>query len=323
MLRYAEYRRYDRENPVVPQYDPGDFDIYEASFLHDGRFESENLGAYVTDLAIKRYITIETIDQESYIIQSNLDLQDVYEVDATTQHVISLLERASPLGKGGDDTFWVRELKKTLGSLFSLSIKKKEQEYLKEFLYKQTLSAAKEASSRLQEKGLVTHSFASGLFVDSSFRKEEKKFLGGMVLLAIIGASVSSPWVALVFFGMIITILIIEIALPYLPQLTQQGFEARRYIQGLYKYIDHAEEHRIEALNRDALTPELYEKLLPYAMIFGLEKKWSEAFGEFGVVPEWYDERIGEGALSSGIKVQMKGFFFMAMLGMLSTLRRR
>jgi uncharacterized membrane protein len=48
---------------------------------------------------------------------------------------------------------------------------------------------------------------------------------------------------------------------------------------------------RVDAdrLQRVAKTPELFERFLPYAMAYGVEKQWSEAFEDIcKQPPEWY-----------------------------------
>lgn len=58
---------------------------------------------------------------------------------------------------------------------------------------------------------------------------------------------------------------------------------------GLRMYIDTAEEKRIEFHNDPEKYLGVFEKLLPYAMIFGLEKKWAKEFEDlYTTPPEWY-----------------------------------
>ncbi len=58
-------------------------------------------------------------------------------------------------------------------------------------------------------------------------------------------------------------------------------------------YIDTAEKHRIEFHNNPTKFRGVFEKLLPYAIIFGLEKKWSEEFKEiYQEPPTWYQGDI-------------------------------
>ncbi|MBA3550959.1 DUF2207 domain-containing protein, partial [Patescibacteria group bacterium] len=49
-------------------------------------------------------------------------------------------------------------------------------------------------------------------------------------------------------------------------------------------YLQTAERHRVQNL-----TPDLFEKFLPYAMIYGIEKKWAKAFESLTMQPpNWY-----------------------------------
>ncbi len=73
--------------------------------------------------------------------------------------------------------------------------------------------------------------------------------------------------------------------------LTDLGFEAERSLLGLKEYISVAEEERIAFHNAPAKNPEIFEKLLPYAMVLGLEKQWAKEFeGIYTVPPKWYSD---------------------------------
>jgi uncharacterized membrane protein YgcG len=96
-------------------------------------------------------------------------------------------------------------------------------------------------------------------------------------------------------------IVVIALAIPpYV--MTEEGARVRDYLYGIRDYVSLAEVDRIRFLQApgtaERIDPtdesaiiKLYEKLLPYAMIFGLEKEW---IGELGrhyavtVQPEWY-----------------------------------
>ena len=74
---------------------------------------------------------------------------------------------------------------------------------------------------------------------------------------------------------------------------TEKGLEASRYMDGLKLYIKMAEAERLEMLQSvkgaDVTSKgivKLYEKLLPYAAIFGLEKSWMDEMKEYCEVQE-------------------------------------
>lgn len=68
------------------------------------------------------------------------------------------------------------------------------------------------------------------------------------------------------------------------PRLNMEGQILREEWLGFKLYLETAERYRMQNL-----TPELFEKYLPYAIIFGVEKKWGEAFEGIGLPePSWY-----------------------------------
>ncbi|MCA9341494.1 DUF2207 domain-containing protein [Candidatus Saccharibacteria bacterium] len=95
---------------------------------------------------------------------------------------------------------------------------------------------------------------------------------------------------------------------------TAKGIELQRYLAGLKMYIKIAEEDRLrylqspegaekvsEIAGKDISNPikrvVLYEKVLPYAILFGQEKQWSKQLGglyeQTGNVPDWYSSSSG------------------------------
>lgn len=82
---------------------------------------------------------------------------------------------------------------------------------------------------------------------------------------------------------------------------TKEGLEASRYMDGLKLYIKMAEADRLKFLHSvdgadtsNTGVVKLYEKLLPFAALFGLETSWLKAIGEYYQLeevktPDWYD----------------------------------
>lgn len=71
---------------------------------------------------------------------------------------------------------------------------------------------------------------------------------------------------------------------------TKKGNELYYELEGLKMYINTAEKHRIEFHNNPEKFRGVFETLLPYAMIFGLEKKWAKEFEDLykDTQPNWY-----------------------------------
>lgn len=97
--------------------------------------------------------------------------------------------------------------------------------------------------------------------------------------------------------------------------LTDEGLKLRRYLAGLKLYIGLAETERLAILqspegaqkvkvdthdNRQLVT--LYERVLPYAVLFGQEKGWTAQLGQYyqqaQTQPDWYDGQAGFSAAS-------------------------
>ena len=95
--------------------------------------------------------------------------------------------------------------------------------------------------------------------------------------------------------------------------LTDKGLSLRRYLKGLKMYIGVAEAERLNILqspegaekvvvdvNDGKQLVKLYERVLPYAVLFGQEKNWSKQMGKYyeqvGEAPDWY---VGRGAFNA------------------------
>ena len=91
---------------------------------------------------------------------------------------------------------------------------------------------------------------------------------------------------------------------------TKKGREARSYLEGLKMYIGVAEKDRLKFLqspdgaekitidvNDKERVVDLYEKLLPYAVLFGQEKEWIKKLGiiyaEQSIQPDWFSGSNG------------------------------
>jgi hypothetical protein len=99
--------------------------------------------------------------------------------------------------------------------------------------------------------------------------------------------------------------------------LTDEGVELRRYLAGLKMYIELAEKDRIKALqspegaektgvkikgDSDKKLIRLYERTLPYAVLFGQEKEWNKQlairYESAGQTPDWY---VGQSAFNAAV----------------------
>ncbi|OOV20152.1 DUF2207 domain-containing protein [Flavobacterium sp. LM4] len=158
-----------------------------------------------------------------------------------------------------------------------------------------------------KNKGFVNYTFYTGLICAVAaltywfLQKEERT---GLVILRFLFAFFTYP-LAIGIFLMTIpflsTIQIVVIGIVFLMYIfyvvtlgkfTEKGAEEFNRLEGFKLYLETAEKDRMNMLNPPELTPQLFEKLLPYAIALGVEIKWGKQFEEILELakynPEWY-----------------------------------
>jgi len=172
--------------------------------------------------------------------------------------------------------------------------------------------------TRLEKSPLATKTKSNGLVglmvvVFATLCVIGVPFLIGFVLDApgvIFGLSYA-PIFFVVIITLAITIIFFTAKTANTIELTDEGWDMRYYLLGLRDYIKLAEVDRIkfhqsvagaERINIDdkASLVKLYEKLLPFAIIFGFERSWNQVLQiymtETSISPAWY---VGTTAFSS------------------------
>ncbi|MDP3970344.1 MAG: DUF2207 domain-containing protein [bacterium] len=151
---------------------------------------------------------------------------------------------------------------KTDVSLASLKYKfSKEIPALRKSIYKETVDA--------------------GLFEKDPDKVRKNYRIIGTVLLII---GFSSGFIYFIGLPIIVYGLIFFIFSKAMPKRTQTGVEAVEWSKGFKMYLYHAERYRLERM-----TIEFFERMLPYAMVFGVEKEWAKQFAEmYTAAPDWY-----------------------------------
>lgn len=106
----------------------------------------------------------------------------------------------------------------------------------------------------------------------------------GFVIFGIINVLGSfAPYLILlvIFLWSYFTVLIFK---KYNPRLSREGLIFKEEWLGFKMYLEVTEKYRMQKL-----TPELFEKYLPYAMIFKIEKQWAKNFDSIVTTPPaWY-----------------------------------
>jgi len=129
---------------------------------------------------------------------------------------------------------------------------------------------------------------------------------GSGIAFGVIGAN-AGAWIAVLVFGLI----------SGLRPLTAEGSKLYDQLMGLKLYIQLAEADRLQMLQSisgaDKITTsdgnqivKIYERLLPYAVLFGLEKEWAAELAKYygTTSPDWYSGSMNGfdvAAFSTGI----------------------
>jgi uncharacterized membrane protein YgcG len=125
------------------------------------------------------------------------------------------------------------------------------------------------------------------------------------IIISVVGLN-AVPWIAVFAIGL----------LARRRPLTTKGAELKEHLDGLREFIRVAEADRLQMLqsvsgaervstsDRTAIV-KIYEKLLPYAVIFGLEKQWAQEISKYYDTdpPDWYSGSTGfhVAAFSAGL----------------------
>lgn len=257
-------RKYYQSNPIISEYDAGGFNPLEVGLLVNGFNKNKNISAMIVSLAIAGYIKIEEKDGE-FCFKKIKEASSSF--TASEKNIFEAIDGVC------ESNFGKKEAIKFSDALIKTSSNLIARDYM--------TSIGKPKNNN----------FPSG--VSSVMKVILPLFLAvnpGLFFWIVGGIFFGSIWAGYIFSGTCVLIAILNIFLKNRTvYLTEKGFEAERKLLGLKLYINIAEKDRINFANAPAKTPELFEKLLPYAMIFGLEKKWAKEFeGIYQTNPEWY-----------------------------------
>ena len=104
----------------------------------------------------------------------------------------------------------------------------------------------------------------------------------------LIGIDFAFPTLFIGFFAYIFIAILINSSVDKYNKRTIEGIKASRYLDGLKRYMTLAEKDRINFLQsiKGADTShegivKLYEKLLPYAVLFGIEESWMKELNKY------------------------------------------
>ncbi len=280
--RYSRLSNRSRElDPVAPEYiPPKGANVLLASQI--GADTRADTTAQLIDLAVRHYVKITQTGEKSLFKQAEYELEIIKDIATLSREEQDFARTLF----GGTASVGTTLQTKTLKNNYSVaSLLRKNAQGL-------TKRIKGEYGYRHKDPAVT------------------KSFMRIGAVLAVASLVLVSPMVlvaALVAFGCGWGI----------KPLTDKGLELRRYLAGFKEYIELAEKDRLKALQ----SPEgaaktgvtvtgdgskkligLYERTLPYAVLFGQEKEWNKQlalkYENAGSAPDWY---VGHSAFNAAV----------------------
>jgi uncharacterized membrane protein len=286
----------------VPEYGPPDgLKAIEAGTIADFRTDNRDITATVIDLAIRGYLKI---------------------IETTTERKFLKDTKSYSLRHEKTDFSGLKDFEKTLlEGIFSQRAKGEEID-LNSLKYKLSSTAAtlqKDVKQSLKDRGYLRMTPLS-----TSLRFAGK--LLAAYLAAIVLAVLFQGGAVVLGIGLGTAAAVVFLIL--MPARTEKGVAAKESILGLKMYLEVAEAERIKKLqspdapyaaqsHEPKKTVDLFEKLLPYAMVLGVEEKWARQFEHiYRTPPDWYQGNWNTfsalylvGSLNSGVQTSVNTAF--------------
>jgi len=281
-VAFTTWRRRGRDpkqRPIAVQYEPpAGITPAEAGTLIDNSADLRDITATLVDLAVRGYLKI--VEHEEPKLLGFIGGGRTYEF-----HLLNPPAGAQPLAP--------HEAKVYKGVFDGRGTSVKLDQLDAEF-YSELPGIRNAIFDRLLEQG----------FYHARPDHVQRRWMIGAVVTGMfvaIGGSIISRAVLLtpvpfIVAGILVGAILLVFAL-IMPARTEAGTRALEQVLGLEAFLRRVESETYK--NVIAGRPELFDKCLPYAMVFGLEKKWARAFeGIYTTPPNWYVGSRGEFSVS-------------------------
>lgn len=272
LLAYYVWRKRGKDpagrGTIVTEFDvPEQVTPAEAGTIADENCGQKELTAEIIQLGVKGYLRIKREEKKVLLIES----------------VDYIFERL----RAADESLSEHE-KTVLSGIFG----QKDRAALSEFkttFYPTYRAFTKEVYGAVSRKGY---------FAGNPQATQTKYFalyfvflVLAFVLIMVLTGSTPGGYAALSF---IVSLAVAGVFAYHMPRKTKTGVLLREKILGLKEYLRVAEKDRLKFHNAPEKSPEQFEKLLPYAIVLGVEKDWARQFeGILHANPSWYDDPRG------------------------------
>lgn len=289
VVRAKLMKRAKGRGTIIPEYlPPNNTSVMTSAFVL--KRQTAAMTAQLLDLAVRHYVKIYQTKEKSFMRLAEYEIEIVKDISDLSEEEIRLLKSLYGSGNTG------------IGARFSM------KELRNDYVIGKRLNKDREALQKRVRN--IYHLYERATI-------EAKRFQRVATVMLIVGVLTLSP---LLIVAAIIGFVYAYTAWP----LTEKGAELRDYLMGLKLYIDVAETDRIKMLQSpegaekvgsvDKDNPsqlvKLYERVLPYAVLFGVEKEWLKQLGAYydtiDSQPDWY---VGNTAFNAIVFASALGSF--------------
>jgi len=273
---------------VVPEYlPPKDASLLVSAQIADGA--RSEMVAQILDLSVRHYLKLYQVREKSLLKSAEYELEIIKPIDSLRDEEKTFLTTLfGAKGTAVGARFEMKSLKSNYGV----------------------------ASKFTTNRQVVTKSIKGKYQLRHKDERASQWFKKTGMWTLVISFVTFSPL-------LLIAAVVALVCASQLRPLTDKGLALRRYLAGLKMYIEVAEDERLKMLQ----SPEgaekvgviggdakklvkLYEKVLPYAVLFGQEKEWNKQLGLYyeanGSSPNWY---TGQTAFNSAVFATALGDF--------------
>ncbi len=264
--RWRRNGRDPRRRPIAVQYEPpASVSPAEAGTLLDNSADMRDITATLVDLAVRGYMRIEE--------QQNPKLLGLF--GGGTSYTFHRLKTAEGLTPHERVVF---------DGIFGLHGDQVQLDELKDEFYKQ-LSPIRDA--------IFTQLTGSGFYQRRPDKVKQVWIgcgIGAAVLIGVGGSFVAAAFLLTpvsFIIAAVVSGIILLIFAQIMPARTDAGSRTLEHVLGFEEFLRRVES---DNLKRVILNhPELFDKYLPYAMAFGVERQFARAFeGIYTEPPRWY-----------------------------------
>lgn len=248
---------------IIAQFEaPDKLTPAEVGTIIDEKAHRQDVSAEIINLAVNGYLRLSRIEGKGLLKSGDYELEKLKEESDLVNEYEKKLMQA--LFSGGEEIIALSELKNKFY---------KDLEKITKEIYSSTVKKNYFPKSPRKVRGMYLGIGAAVLF---------GAWFTGIALGVIGGISTAISGIIIIIFSF------------FMPARTRAGVMAREHILGLKRYLTVAEKDRLKFHNAPEKDPKHFEKLLPYAMVLGVETEWAKQFeGIYDQQPSWYHDASG------------------------------